>query len=358
MLFCISLIRFGFSSAEVSCGSLINMKALLLAVVLLSGCSLFDDIGQITFRGGVDAGTDVSMDVAEDLNTEDLDAEGDGADGADVAVIDVGEGDVQTDISEDVVDDVVVVTGCALNGCSVSQYCDQETNECAPSGPCATAGCPGGLVCDYRGQCVTCANDDECGSGALCEGVFCRCVGPQNFCSNPSVRDNACVESTSIEACGSQCQTCPAPPDFAVEVCGANGCDFQCNDGFVKRNGACVQAGIFCANPGGSIGGVCDPVAQTGCGAGQNCSVRAISANSFERVCVLASPLPVALEGESCIGSTGKVCEATHACVLGLCRRYCDMANAAGCMDTQYCAPALAPTPGLGFCNNDCSLID
>ncbi len=315
---------------------------------------MFDDVEQITFRTGVDAGIDASMDVAQDSEVVDLDA--------DILIPDTDLSDVQSDISadvvEDVVDDVVVVTGCALEGCLANEYCEPTTNECEISGLCATEGCSRGQVCDYRGQCGACVNDNDCGAGATCNAGVCRCAGVQNYCSNPSLRDDACVEATSIEACGDDCAACPTPPEFSMSICTATGCGFECRSGYVKRAGACIQAGIYCANPGGSIGGSCDPVAQTGCAPGLNCTVRAISMSSFERVCSQPSQLPVATEGESCIGTSGKVCEPAYACVQGVCRRYCDMANAAGCRDTQYCAPALAPTPGLGFCNDDCSLTD
>lgn len=314
---------------------------------------MFDDIEQITFRTGLDGGVDASVDVAQDAEIADLDA--------DMLVPDTdldAQVDISEDVVEDVVDDVVVVTGCALEGCLVNEYCDSTTNKCATSGLCATESCPRGQVCDYRGQCADCVTDLDCGAAATCSAGVCRCSGTQNYCANPSLRVDECVEATSVEACGNDCTACPMPPEFGTAVCNPTGCGFECNASYVKRDGACVQAGIYCANPGGSIGGACDLVAQTGCGAGLSCTVRAISMSSFERVCSPPSALPAALEGESCTGASGKVCEVSHACVQGVCKRYCDMANAAGCRDTQYCAPALAPTPGLGFCNDDCSLTD
>ncbi len=321
------------------------MNRLLIFVVLLSGCSLFDDVEHIRFRMN-DAGTDVSLDVADDAN--------DLPDAPD-ATIDLGN-DVSHDTSIDVENDVVDLTGCQRNGCLDTQYCDVESNDCVMAGPCAVEGCTGGLVCDYRGQCVTCINDIDCGLGATCVGATCECSGAQNFCSNPSVRIDACVSADSIEACGQDCQTCPAPPENGDAICGPTGCEFVCRAGFVERDGTCIQAGIYCDNPGGSIGGVCDPVAQTGCNAASTCALRPVSSNSFERVCLLNSTLPMALEGEACAGATGKTCESAHACVANICRRYCDLSNAAGCLETQYCAVGLAPTPGLGFCNDDCSL--
>lgn len=329
------------------------MKALLIFSVLFSGCSLFDDVGQITFRN-TDAGVDAPLDVIDVADVEvadvadDLDAQ--------TGVPDVGE-DVSFDVPKDVEDDVEL-TGCARDGCLDTQFCDPNTNTCADLGSCAEDGCPGGLICDNHGQCVTCTNDDECGPGATCTTAFCRCDGAQNYCARPNHRPNACVTITSIEACGATCQTCPEPPQNADAICGAADCDFACRTGFIKRGDECVSQGIYCNNPGGQIGGVCDPVAQTGCSAAAVCSVRAVGMNSYERVCTLASTLPLALEGEDCTPASGKSCEPAHACVLGVCRRFCDTNNAAGCGETQYCAPAIAPTPGLGFCNDDCSLTD
>jgi len=321
------------------------MNRLLIFAVLVSVCSLFDDIGQIRFRTD-DAGTDSSMDAADVAHDATIDPTD--------AAIDVGN-DTGHDASVDVENDLGL-TGCQRSGCLETQYCDLDTNECAPAGPCATEGCANGLVCDYRGQCVTCAKNIDCGLDAFCVGSVCECLGGENFCAKPSVRSNACVSADSLEACGEDCQTCPEPPENGDAICAPTGCDFVCRSGFVERDGACIQAGVYCDNPGGSVGGVCDPVAQTGCNAASTCVLRPASPTTLERVCLINSTLPIAQEGEACAGSSGKTCAPAHACVANICRRYCDLSNAAGCRETQYCAVGLAPTPGLGFCNDDCTL--
>jgi hypothetical protein len=120
----------------------------------------------------------------------------------------------------------------------------------------------------------------------------------------------------------------------------------------ILRDGLCIEAGTVCAAPAEDlIPGVCDPVAQTGCQAGTFCTIR-FSSGVFERVCATV-PTATVGEGEAC---NMIPCEAGFGCFAGTCRRYCDVDNAAGCRANEACAPPLAPTHGIGFCDEDCTL--
>ncbi|MEZ4459376.1 MAG: hypothetical protein R3E66_06535 [bacterium] len=309
------------------------MKRLLLMVVVLSGCSLFEDVEQVRFRPGfatVDAGADASADAAADAQGDVPDMEAD---------------DGMADMSVD------MPTTCPEVPCDGTQYCDNGV--CKPAGPCRQEGCSRGLICAPSGQCVTCADDVDCGEGATCEGAFCVCNGVQNYCSLPGTRPSACVPSTSLDACGPDCETCPEPPPNADGICGTDGCDFSCKPDFVRRDDQCITAGTTCPNAGGLIGGDCDPIAQTGCPNGFFCTIRSVSANQFERICAFDNPNATATEGDSCVAVA---CGPGLACFAGTCRRYCDVSNAAGCAPGQFCAPPIAPTPGIGYCHDGCSL--
>lgn len=142
-----------------------------------------------------------------------------------------------------------------------------------------------------------------------------------------------CAEGTFCDAPTGLCEplTCLAP--------------------LVVRGNACIEAGLVCTAATGLIGGTCDPVAQTGCQAGNFCGIR-FSNGVFERVC-LVPPASTVGEGQAC---NATACEPGFGCFAGTCRRFCDVSNGAGCRSTESCAPPLAPTHGIGFCDEDCTL--
>lgn len=309
--------------------------------MVLGGCSLFEDVDSVRYRPGafVPENNDLpdASDASNDATLTDL--------GLD-ATSDAWDADIE-DLSPD-----VFVPQCRVNECGDNQVCVPEEG-CVTVGPCATEGCPRGLICNERGLCQTCTTDDECGTGAFCNQSFCECDGVQNFCAASGAAATSCVPTEDIRACGPSCDKCPTPPTGATSICKNDTCDFECNPKLIRRDMACVPFGGTCnTSDTPLLPGNCDPVGQTGCAATEQCNVVRLSATNYERRC---APIPTqrARLGEAC---TMVACEAGLGCFAGTCRRFCDVTNGAGCMLAETCAPPLAPTPGIGFCDEDCAI--
>jgi hypothetical protein len=130
--------------------------------------------------------------------------------------------------------------------------CGKCGNVCPAPGH-ATVTCSGGS-CDFtcnngfhRCDNACFADDDaqRCGTACVkcpdnqtCQNGTCAC--PQ---ANPDFCSGTCTNTQSdVENCGRCDNGCPAPDHAHDPVCSNGKCDFTCDRGFVKCNGACVPA--------------------------------------------------------------------------------------------------------------------
>lgn len=207
---------------------------------------------------------------------------------------------------------------------------------------------------------------------------------------------SACVDSTSVNHCGSSCSPCPVPANATAATCDGASCGLTCLAGFHICNGACVSnsdpnsCGTSCTPctapsggtgscDGSSCGGSCPPgqqlcagacipsgmVCSGTCPAGtHNCSGLCAmnnSVNSCGTSCTACS-VPNGATMAACDGTNcGFTCDANHTrcnggCIpLSACCTDSDCSNAAGhkcvsgacgCASAIDCSPLQACTGG------------
>ena len=128
---------------------------------------------------------------------------------------------------------------------------------------------------------------------------------------------------------------------------------------------ATAGTGGAAGSGGAGGGGVCNPVAQTGCGVGQRCGWIYTSQTAGHNACLADGT--VNRDGACGYGPLGETtgfdnCKKGTACISGVCKTICD-ANAApdACPTNYLCgryagAPFdLAGTLGIGFCDSTCN---
>ena len=167
------------------------------------------------------------------------------------------------------------------------------------------------------------------------------CTPAQHLCSG------ACVDSSSIDSCGTQCDPCK-PPAGATATCDGTACDFSCGGGMKKCAAAsiCVAATGCCASDdcpaqAGGQTGTCDSGTHTcnyGCPANtQACTVGGATS------CL---PAGGCCQDSDCTGEC-QTCSATsHTCVAainkddpnGRCSGTCDATGACKSKRGQTCA--------------------
>lgn len=105
----------------------------------------------------------------------------------------------------------------------------------------------------------------------------------------------------------------------------------------------------------------CNPVAQTGCGAGQKCAWFSVGGGVGGNGC---APVGAKAAGQACtIGPDGATtgyddCAAGLSCVSGECRAICDLTTEATCSSAQACtryAGVFEDASGLGVCDPTCN---
>jgi hypothetical protein len=155
-----------------------------------------------------------------------------------------------------------------------------------------TGSCPPGTM-QCGSSCIDLLNDAQhCGSCThvcptttgqvgVCQNGICssQCAGGFHACSG------VCVDSTSLDTCGTRCTPCPAAPANGTPVCDPfAGCDYQCNAGFTKSLGSCVQNMTFDMATPADLTSVltCIP---TACMTDADCPVGCTSCNTLLGIC-------------------------------------------------------------------------
>jgi len=146
---------------------------------------------------------------------------------------------------------------------------------------------------------------------------------------------------------------------------GAGGAAGRGGTGGAAGTTATAGTGGATGSGGTGGGGVCNPVAQTGCGAGQRCAWIYTSQSAGHNACLADGT--VDLGGTCGYGPLGETtgfdnCKKATACISGVCKTICD-ANAVpdACPTNYLCgryvgAPFdLAGTLGIGFCDPTCN---
>jgi len=149
--------------------------------------------------------------------------------------------------------------GCAQAGCPMGQYCDPDSDACAPG--CDDAGdCPGG-VCDIASHtCVACLDNTQCDLGTVCKDGECvaGCDAQQPCNAGLACCSDTCVDPLGDPLnCGGCDLPCPVPANAAATctmgACGMGACapGFTNCDGDIQ-NGCEVQGSCKCT-PGEQV---------------------------------------------------------------------------------------------------------
>jgi hypothetical protein len=357
------------------------MRAYLLVILcFFSGCSLFEDVDQITyFPGNAEADMDLGMpdtpvDMPDSSDMPDQDA---------------------PDLPNDA--DMPVLEGCNLDGCpTLAEACNIET-----------------------GECEACAEGDTnliCRNNTVCVAGECVCPEGSNLCNG------ICV-AQSAQSCGESCEVCPGVLN-GTPTCENNRCSADCEDDLVLSGTTCVEGGGTCG-VAAPLDGRCDLVVQEGCNAafelcsafptgGSDCQSQAdcelgelcavlppqpqTRCVSFTSACASAvtvidrcSTAADCTGGKSCMGGfcgpctqdtdceaeqsclggvcrgvynatlqEGESCAATEErcapgliCLANVCKKLCVSSNGAGCEAEQFCRP-LQEAGSVGVCESSC----
>jgi len=98
----------------------------------------------------------------------------------------------------------------------------------------------------------------------------------------------------------------------------------------------------------------CDPVAQTGCLAGQKCTSVDLGMGSFATGCYTAGATPVGGACSSAMGGSADTCAAGSFCIDGTCSEICDTSMPpSGCNCLQYVG-IFADRTNVGVCGLIC----
>ncbi len=313
-----------------------------ILALAMTGCSLHEDISDITYRAG---------DMAQDMPTQDMptpDMPVQDMPVQDMPVQDMPTPDMSPDSGPDTPPDMPDIPpdmpqSCVDTGCAATEVCNTVTGEC---GPCSVnAPCPGGQAC---------------------EAGICVCPSDQVFCND------VCVEQSPAQ-CGESCAACPGGIG-ASAICESGACELECLDQtHIRYKNGCSKAGNVCPSADKPLAGPCDPVFQTGCQAGLMCSYTpriGISCTDqddcevgelcnpgnnrcirFESACVSDANATIPL-GDSCAGTTD-TCAPGYLCSANFCRQMCDPLTAAGCESDEFCVPIQVGS-GAGLCRDAC----
>lgn len=230
---------------------------------------------------------------------------------------------------------------------------------------------------------TTCERTSECATPLVCRIGRCRteCVVARDCPAGQACLVNAdglgACELPAIDVCSASCD--------APLICASGHCrvectvDTDCPGGHVCVSRACQRADVAmdagvsdagddagtidAATPivdaappdHGDTGLSCDPVAETGCGAGERCSV-----GTGAPACV-ASTGTLRL-GDACTDDAQ--CEGRLSCQGGRCVRVCLLGDTTFCgadlacsVDSVHGQVSLAAAEGVGLCTQTCDLL-
>lgn len=220
--------------------------------------------------------------------------------------------------------------------------------------------------------------DPDCYGSAACTGEICNNYIDDDGdglidCADPSCTSSPlCTATCGNNVCDAgETQTCPQDCQ-ANHYCGDGNCDSDetasscpADCGTVCNNNGTCDAGETALNcPADCSSGACDSIAalvnQTGCNAGEACTV--IDANGTIG-CMTAGTVAPYAECSTTIGDclAGALCAGDPATQLYTCMPYCDLNGGSTCPSGGLCLYSFATAQGnVGLCSppDDCDLVD
>ncbi len=268
--------------------------------------------------------------VDQAMASPDLPSVPDLATNADLAAIDLEEGDLAV---PDEGIDLAAPDGTAGDLATIDTAipsCDGTPKSCGAPGACVDCSMSTvGTAC-VKGACG-CVTSADCPAGSACDPVTATCstsCAGGLLCNGGCCDGMKCLPGTDASACGADGGGCVACAG-GTPTCAAGLCTASCNVGGVGMPGVCGKG--FCCNAQNQ----CTSVANAACGPdGAACADCSKSANG-----------PLCLDGGSCGCRSQADCPTGQACKDGGCSTVCD-ANSpcnGGCCASGSCAPGTAP---------------